>query len=390
MNVNVMNMNKETESSNSMLLEELLVVISKKLDTTIGVVRFRSICSLWRSLLPPPPTSHNLCIRHSKYSLLQTKIYRIEPSPHDHNPTTSSPSNKGLIIKVFKNSESSKLHLYDLFTNERIQIKETNEKVLNLLNFRVVELFELYTQSHSENDIKLKCVAFHNPCNVCKVCKVILFSIEDRRMVFALHNNKEIKVSSIGESEDVTFTLKDDCGENKYFDDIIHYKGQIYVVDKMGTVFWVNAFTLELVQFSPKNMYYCVENRHIKHISVNSNFNKKQLVEYGGSLYVVDLYVNDERYYKRGYFLKAVFVEVYKLDQEWGKWLEVKDLGDVSFVLGRDSNFALLAQDYYGCEGNCIYFYHESKVSCFNLKNSEPKLADIFWPSPTLFHPMGI
>jgi hypothetical protein len=50
-------------------------------------------------------------------------------------------------------------------------------------------------------------------------------------------------------------------------------------------------------------------------------------------------------------------VEVYKFDQEWGKWFEVKDLGDVSFVLGKDSNFALLAQDYYGCKGNCIYFY---------------------------------
>ncbi|WJX84645.1 hypothetical protein P8452_67196 [Trifolium repens] len=124
MNVNVMNMNKEMESSKSKLLEELWVVTSKKLNTTICVVRFRSICSLWRSLLPPPPTSHNLCIRHLKYPLLQTKIYRIQPSPHDHNPTTSLPSNKGSIIKVFKNSKSSKLHLYDLFTNKRIQIEK--------------------------------------------------------------------------------------------------------------------------------------------------------------------------------------------------------------------------------------------------------------------------
>jgi hypothetical protein len=118
------------------------------------------------------------------------------------------------------------------------------------MNFRVVELFELYTESHSENDIKLTCVIHNNSCNVCKICKVILFSIEDRRMVFALHRDKEIKVSNIGESGDIT--LKDDCGENKYFDDIIHYKEKVYVVDKMGTIFWVNAFSLKLVQFSPK------------------------------------------------------------------------------------------------------------------------------------------
>ena len=121
---------------------------------------------------------------------------------------------------------------------------------------------------------------------------------------------------------------------------------------------------------------------------MNSRENKKQLVECDGSLYVVDLYINDERYYTWGYFLKDVFVEIYKLDQECGKWLKVKDLGDVSFVLSKDSNFALLAQDYYGCEGNCIYFYFDYKTSCFNLKNLETKPADIFWPCPTLFHPV--
>jgi len=200
-------------------------------------------------------------------------------------------------------------------------------------------------------------------------------------MVFVLNNDKELIVSNIGEKKNIV--LEDNGGENNYFEDIIHYKGQVYVVDNMGTIFWINALSLKLVQFSPKNMYCCVENRHIR---VKSNINKKQLVEYDGSLYVVDMYINDERYYKRGYFLKAVLLEVYKLDQEWGKWLEVKDLGDASFVLGKDSNFALLAQDYDGCEGNCIFFYIESKASCFNLKNSECKPVDIFLSFPTLFH----
>jgi hypothetical protein len=365
MNVNVMNMDKdvEVEYSNAELHEELWVVISKKLNTTIDIVRFRSICSLWRSLLPPRPTSHNLFFRHSEYFLLQTKIYYIQPSPHDHNPTTSLPSNKGWIIKVFQNSKSSKLHIFDLFTNKTLQIEGTNEKVLNLMKFRVVELFELYTQSYDENEIIFRCPRS-------KISKVILFSIAGRCMVFALQLNNEIKVSNIGEREEIT--LKDDGGENNYFDDIIHYKGQVYVVDKMGTIFWVNAFSLKLVPFSPKNIYSRFENIYI---TVNSNPNKKQLVEYDGSLYVVNL--------------KVVFVEVYKLDQEWGKWLEVKDLGDVSFVLGRDSNVALLAQDYYGCEENCIYFVHKSKVFCFNLKNSKSKPAEIFWPFPTLFHSMG-
>ncbi|KAK2364158.1 hypothetical protein QL285_089066 [Trifolium repens] len=185
-------------------------------------------------------------------------------------------------------------------------------------------------------------------------------------MVFALQQDNRIKVSNMRENEFIT--LKDDTREDNYFDDIIHYKGQVYVVDKLGTISWIIAFSMKLVQFSLSNIYYCFDN-------INMWFNKKQLVEYDGSLYVVNL--------------KADFVEVYKLDQEWGKWLEVKDLGDASLVLGRDSNFASLAQDYYGCEENCIYFFQKTKVFCFNLKNSKSKPADIFWPLPNLFHSMG-
>ncbi|RHN62442.1 hypothetical protein MtrunA17_Chr4g0047461 [Medicago truncatula] len=252
---------------------------------------------------------------------------------------------------------------------------ETINKVLNLMNFRVVELFELYTPSNLKGEID-----FHY---FCSIRKVIFSSIEGHCMVFALYSGKAVIVSNIEEN---TYTmLEDDGGETHCFDDMILYKGQLYVVDKMGTIFWFHALSFKLVQFSPKNLYCCEENGHIR---VNACENKKKLVEYDGSLYVVDLYINDERYYKWGYYLKDVFVEVYKLDQEWGKWLKVKDLGDVSFVLSKDSNFALLAQDYYGFEGNCIYFYFDHKASCFNLKNLETKVADIFWPCPTLFHPV--
>ncbi|KEH23913.1 hypothetical protein MtrunA17_Chr7g0261161 [Medicago truncatula] len=94
----------------------------------------------------------------------------------------------------------------------------------------------------------------------------------------------------------------------------------------MGTIFWINnALSLKLVQFSPKN-FFCGEKSNIwkNHVAYN-----KQLVEFDGNLCVVDMYIDDERFYKLGHFLKAIRVKVYKLDQEWGKWLYVKDLGDM-------------------------------------------------------------
>lgn len=42
--MNAMDMNKIVECSNSNLLEDLWAIISKKLNTTIDVVRFRSVC----------------------------------------------------------------------------------------------------------------------------------------------------------------------------------------------------------------------------------------------------------------------------------------------------------------------------------------------------------
>ncbi|XP_058735441.1 F-box protein At2g26160-like [Vicia villosa] len=371
-----MNMNKkEEECSNSNFPKEVWAVIGQKLNNTIDYIGFRSTCSLWRSLVPLPPSSHNSCIPHHLCSLLQTKIYRIQPSTNDHNPSSSASScaNKGWLIKVFQDPNSSKLYLLDLFTNKRLRIEDTMENNLNLMKFRVVELFELYTLCRKvENDFSFEPNSY--------VCKVILFPVEDRCMVFELCSNKMLTVSNIGKKKTV---LKDDGAQNKYFDDIILYKGQVYVVDKIGTVFWINALSLKLFQFSPKNM--CCGERKM-HVSMDCDIYKKQLVECDGSLYVIDLFIDDKKYYN-GYFSKDVFVEVFKLDQEWGKWLDVKDLGDVSFVLGKDSNFALLAKDYYGCEGNCIYFSSQFRSFCFSLESLVSKPPNIFWPCPTLFKP---
>ncbi|KAK2363802.1 F-box protein [Trifolium repens] len=385
-----MNMNTK-ECSQLYLPEELWAIIFTKLKSSLDIVRFCSTCSLWHSFLPPPPPlSFDLRIPHQEYFLEQTKIYRIQPSPHDQDPTTSScSSNKGWLIKVFQNTDSSKFYLFDLFTNERLSSDKIAQKV-DLMNVRVVELFELYTLSHEyDNFGGFEPVSF--------VRKVILFSVKGRCMVFALYRNNKLKVSNIGEKKLTTLRhyngeenknrvtmISYDCIENKPFNDIILYKGQLYVLDEIGTIFWINTLSLKLVQFSPKNSNCCDE----RQISMD-----KQLVEYDGNLYVVD--IDDGKYYRKGCLLKGVLVKVYKLDQEWGKWLDVKDLGDVSFVLGKDSNFALLAQDYHGCQRNCIYFYYRDyrdrpysgKTYCFSLESLEFKPANIFWPCPTLFQP---
>ncbi|WJX78988.1 hypothetical protein P8452_62156 [Trifolium repens] len=300
-----MNTNKR-ECSQLYLPKELWAIIFTKLKSTLDVVRFRSTCSLWHSFLPPPALSFNLRIPHRGYFLIQTKIYRIKPSPHDHDPSTSCSNNKGWLIKVFQSSNSSKFYLFDLFTNTRLPSNEIVKKV-NLMNVQVVELFELYT----------RCDRYCAFAPISFVRKVILFSIEGHCTVFELYSDKMLRASNIGKMP--LSILKDEGGENEHFDDIILYKEQPYVVDEMGTIFWINTLSLKLVQFSPKN-FNCGEKRQIY------NPNNKQLVEYDGNLYVVD--IDDGRYYnyRMDCLLKgSVCVKVYKLDQEWGKWLDGKE-----------------------------------------------------------------
>jgi hypothetical protein len=259
-----MNMNTK-ECSQLYLPEELWAIIFTKLKSSLDIVRFRSTCSLWHSFLPPPPPlSFDLRIPHQEYFLEQTKIYRIQPSPHDQDPTTSCSSNKGWLIKVFQNTDSSKFYLFDLFTNERLSSDKIAQKV-DLMNVRVVELFELYTLSHEyDNFGGFEPVSF--------VRKVILFSVKGRCMVFALYRNNKLKVSNIGEKKFTTLRhyngeenrnrvtmVSYDCIENKPFNDIILYKGQLYVLDEIGTIFWINTLSLKLVQFSPKNSNCCDE-----------------------------------------------------------------------------------------------------------------------------------
>lgn len=239
-------------------------------------------------------------------------------------------------------------------------------KVLNLLDFRFVELITQYSLTYDG------IVRGRSLLQSGKVLKVALFpnfawTEVENCMVFSVHEDGKLGVSKIG---DDNWTLVDD--KNFYYDDIIVHKGQLYVVDKWGTISWIDCSSMKLVQFSPP---LCGLGK------------KKHLVECGGSLYVVDMYFIGEPHNPKGSYYEAVDVKVYKLDEEWGRWLDVKSLGDHAFVLGKDSNLSLSARDYNGCEENSVYFCYRGSASMFSLETSTFEPSKVFWPCPSLFGP---
>ncbi|KAL6521430.1 hypothetical protein OROGR_017999 [Orobanche gracilis] len=263
---------------------ELWTIIAKHLildNTLFEVFRFRSICKTWRSAHPLPhrtPFAPQVCIplgRLGKSFLLQTTMYRLEPlyAPNiNQDPSISS--SKGWLIMLGE-SESVPLRLLNPFTSflvsnipqTRIFSSVTLPRVLNFMNFKVVKVLEAFNLS--------------SKCNASYPLKLVLFPSfpVDGRMVCALFSSSNLCVPKMGDKKWTKIKLIYYQGFHGYCDIIIH-KGQLYVIDDLGTIFWMNPLYMELVRFTqPLRSWY--------------NGKSKNMVEFDGRLRVVEKHMRE-------------------------------------------------------------------------------------------------
>ncbi|XP_057444934.1 uncharacterized protein LOC130737192 [Lotus japonicus] len=193
-------------------------------------------------------------------------------------------------------------------------------RVLDLIDFHVVELIEAYTLSSYKYDEVGDDDVFTAVPQFRRVVLVPSVSIEG---AFGLILFKNGKLAVFNIRDESVHWMSIYAGNN--YDGIILHEGQVYIVVKQGNIFRFDVSSLNLVYYS--NLTY----------------------NYGNN------------FYKEG---------------KEERWLRVNNLGDVSFVLGED-NFSVTAKDYYGFEGNCIYFYDPARLNfnsgaprlcCFNLE----------------------
>ena len=127
------------------LPKELLEMIGKRLDSRVDTLRFRAVCTSWRSSvsLPSsdqetPPLILNLPDPISYAPLfIQTTICRMDSARKDPN---SSSSSKSWLVKVGE-SNYGKLKLFNPLTNQEIKYSPI---ALNLLEFKFVELSKAF------------------------------------------------------------------------------------------------------------------------------------------------------------------------------------------------------------------------------------------------------
>ncbi|KAF3437734.1 hypothetical protein FNV43_RR20490 [Rhamnella rubrinervis] len=352
----------------SQLPPELLSTIGNRLDATIDVVRFRSVCNSWRSSntsfpytdLPSPLKFPCPFAPGQDAFLSENTIYCLEPLHDNTNPSssTSIPA-KACLVRV----EETKPGKYPIWVRRVDGSSSPIPKVLSLLDFRMVKL----GKSMGLNYLNI------NSCMI-GVSKVIRYPdhispslYPQDCSIFVIYNGGKLGFAKYGDQQ---LTLVDDQVTD--YNDIIVYRGQPCVVDKSGTVSWVDYSSLKLTQFPTT-------------LTFGSGGSRKHLVESGGELYIVDRYFHSEERpapYRVDEFPRAIhrrsirrrFVrinalirgrtirgktvgfKVYKAGQDWGNWVEVTSLGDEAFFLNDDLCFSVRASEFDGCKGNCIYF----------------------------------
>ncbi|KAF5735900.1 putative F-box protein [Tripterygium wilfordii] len=382
----------------SSLPPELLELIGKFLDSRIDYLRFRSVCTSWRSSVRSFTNRSPLLPVKVPYSfpdcfLSQSTIYRLElinPSATSLN-CSSPPQKKSWLVRI-EESENGKLKLLSPLLPGKVS-QESHRATLNLLNVKAVELNRAWTikdESFAALTLGIdKVVVYPNPTR--HIRENSEFSI------LAIYGGGKLGFWKMGDEE---WSLLDDV--NFHYDDIVVRRGQYYVVDRWGTIFWIDS-SLKLIQYSPP-LYGCG--------------GRKYLLESEGSLHVVDGYLDGGRlnwkdYENRISMLmrqrgsgsvlgrprrhhkvepKAVGFRVHKLDEEWGEWVDVKSLIQHVFVLGYFCSFSVSTAEFSGCRGNCIYFAdgtetYGAPTSClFKLEDrsigtlgSLPEYSRIFW-----------
>ncbi|GLU19318.1 hypothetical protein SLE2022_355750 [Rubroshorea leprosula] len=171
--------------------------------------------------------------------------------------------------------------------------------------------------------------------------------------------------------------------------DIMCYEKKLHVLTVDGAI-----YTWDLGSGCPENKIYngyAAPNGTFRR--PNCFISRVYLIQSGGEILLVarNLLVeyDDE--------IVIEIFDVYKLDLEGRKWVEVETLGDDrSLFLGQNQSVSVLTKDFSRCKGNCIYFTHDDHVlnpldgseldmgmGIYSLKDR--KISPIFeFPSETL------
>ncbi|AES69417.1 F-box protein At2g17036 [Medicago truncatula] len=346
----------------SELPKDIIFLISQRLDVELDLIRFRSVCSTWRS--SPIPNDHN--ILPFQFPLLK------------YVPTPDSISNNNEIIDNIENTSTSFGHLSkrSFFLVKPPQEQQQQETLIRRRPWliRITQNSSGKTQLLKPPFLSLTSTAFSHLPNVVDFTKfspqhlATDFIIDKDDLTFQnqhssyLYPQKILAVTCPEKKPLVLGTLSYCSSKRVLFHDrdkrwtpvsnlstahgdICLFKGRFYVVDQSGQTVTVGPDSSTELAAQP--LYRrCVRGE-----------NRKLLVENEGELLLLDIH--------QTFFQFSI--KFFKLDEMEKKWVKLKKLGGRVLFVGSGCSFSASGWDLCLPKGNCVIFIDTSVLSSDNM-----------------------
>ncbi|CAN1134662.1 F-box protein SKIP23 [Linum perenne] len=392
----------------SQIPRDLLETITKHIDTSTDLLRFRSICSTWRSSVVPRTRRlssafkilPNDGIANADISLgfyLSKRIVYLIGLPN-------SPHLGNWLVKIEGDAPERKRLVNPLsrYPLKSEALPKNFPRVLDLRKVMVKELGQEYVLHHV--GYRPNATSLTDAGNL-YMEKVVMMWLDEQLssddfMLLTIHVSGKLAIFKNG---DRMWKIIDEM--DSPYDDVFVHKGKLFAVDNRGMVVSVGKDADLTVAANPV-----------------FGGDKKYLVQSKGKLLLVDKHLNidtgDDNLDAAEEFVehlaqlmreRTVMFEVYKLDEEEKTWVKVGSLPDTMLFLGDDSAFAASSSDLYGCGGSCIFFvdnfsytretggqckeddgmWAAHDIGVFELETGRigplvnfPEYYKIFWPPP--------
>ncbi|XP_065618308.1 F-box protein SKIP23 [Quercus suber] len=310
----------------SKLPNDILLLIAKRLETRIDLLRFRSVCTSWRSSVPPQkprwlkiPTYDTQVADH--FYLSESAIYLVQSR---ENPDQTTPPDCWFIM-IRKDKFGSK-HLPHQLTNSKITSTAFRKVYLNCSKLQVHEWITEYVLQYTPKDKTCIDSAYHEERNL-MVQKVAFMSSSP--------GSKDFVLLASGVPRKFAFLFKSSTWERtkierySYCYDVARFSVRLFAVDECRKTIAIHPTSGVSIDI------FCGES------FFKDCLHEASLIE-----------LND-----------TSFSNFYM-----GKRLvSVKSLGEIVLFLNSNSHcsFYAHASKLSGCKGNCIVFSVPSRESMF-------------------------
>ncbi|KAJ9704613.1 hypothetical protein PVL29_002934 [Vitis rotundifolia] len=326
------------------LPRDLLHLIAKRLDSHFDLLRFRSVCSSWRSSSPSKPLSifsHLLISPMTGFSEITcafslSKRLILQVGLPDSRAQTTSDS---WLIKIEKDGSDGIRLINPLTTVKFRHLPPDFPKTIDFSGLRVFELGQEYVLDHHS-------LGNADPVNTEKAA----FCSGKGDDFWLLTKNFAGKLA-VYRSQDKKWMIIDDT--QSPYHDVTFFDGKFYAVNNTG-----QTVVVDVANGSLRAMNLAA--------SSEVGGGKKCLVESKGELLLVNTYFSEE------YDGRTIRFKVFRLDQREQTWVEIESLDDRLLFLGDYASFSARASDFYGCKENSICF---TEISFF----SDEMVDDAFW-----------